>query len=345
MKNRYSELDAIRGIAALMVVLYHYTVRYSEIYTSAVKPLFNFELGLYGVQLFFIVSGFVIFLTLDKTTRARDFIISRFSRLYPPYWFAVILTFSVVTIFSLQGREVSLQTAIINLTMLQDWLRVDRVDAVYWTLAVELSFYIIMLIFFVTKQLKRIEVVSIIWLVTIIAMNFLESLGVIQIHGAIKLLLLLDYGNLFIAGIMFYKIMHQAALIHYAILLLALITEFFLHGSLAGLVALYFGVFLAFTQGYLRLLAIKPLIFLGTISYSLYLIHQNIGYVIIQALETRDVLNPVSMLLVPFVLSIAIATLMQIFVEKPSLAFIRNKWKKRSVYSTNKSRTPVTNIK
>ena len=341
MKHRYSELDAIRGIAALMVVLYHYTVRYGEIYIFPVQPLFNFELGLYGVQLFFIVSGFVIFLTLNKTTRAIDFVVSRFSRLYPPYWFAVILTFLVVSIFSLPGREVTLRTAMINLTMLQDWLRVDRVDGVYWTLAVELSFYIIMFVLFVTKQLKRIEVISTVWLLIIIGLNFLSSINVIQLHGAIKLMLLLEYGNLFIAGIMFYKIMHQQRWVHFAILLLALITEFHMHGNVAWLVALYFAIFLAFTKGFLQIFAIKPLIFLGTISYSLYLIHQNIGYVIIRVLESQGLATPITMLVVPLAISVAIATIMQRYIERPSLNLIRNNWKKYSAFSSNKKSIAV----
>jgi peptidoglycan/LPS O-acetylase OafA/YrhL len=112
MNQRYSELDAIRGVAVIMVVVYHYSVRYGY----PIEPVFSFGLGKYGVELFFIVSGFVIFLTLDKTTHALDFIVSRFSRLYPAYWIGVTLTFSVVYIYSLDGREVNFQSALINLT-------------------------------------------------------------------------------------------------------------------------------------------------------------------------------------------------------------------------------------
>ena len=52
MKQRYSELDAIRGIAVLMVALFHYSVRYGQIYGYSVEPEFSFNLGEYGVQLF-----------------------------------------------------------------------------------------------------------------------------------------------------------------------------------------------------------------------------------------------------------------------------------------------------
>ena len=157
---RYTELDALRGIAALMVVFFHYSVRYGQIYGYPVDTVFHFNIGQYGVQLFFIISGFVIFLTLDKTSFAVDFLVSRFSRLYPAYWIAITLTFLIVTIFSLPGREVSIKIAIINLTMFQKWLGVADVDGVYWTLAVELSFYFIMFLLFTTKQINRIDFIS-----------------------------------------------------------------------------------------------------------------------------------------------------------------------------------------
>jgi peptidoglycan/LPS O-acetylase OafA/YrhL len=115
MNQRYSELDTIRGIAALMVVLYHYSVRYEY----PVNPLISFDIGKYGVQLFFIVSGFVIILTLNKTAHAIDFIVFRFSRLYPAYWVAIIVTFSTAYLFTLPGREVGIDASIINLSMIQ----------------------------------------------------------------------------------------------------------------------------------------------------------------------------------------------------------------------------------
>ena len=50
MKQRYLELDAIRGIAALMVVFFHYTVRYGQIYGYSVKPFFTFVVSIKGVR-------------------------------------------------------------------------------------------------------------------------------------------------------------------------------------------------------------------------------------------------------------------------------------------------------
>jgi len=331
MKQRYYELDAIRGIAALMVVLFHYTVRYGQIYGYSVDPAFTFELGQYGVLLFFMVSGFVIFLTLDKTDYSVDFIASRFSRLYPAYWFSVIVTFLVVYHFSLPGREVSLQTALLNLTMIQKWLRVGNVDGVYWTLTVELSFYLIMYVLFITKQIKRIDAIAFIWLCIIIGSKFLEDNNIVQIHWFLKLLLLLENGNLFIAGIMFYKIMHRGSYSNYVVLLITLLAEYYLHGKTVYLVGGYFFLFFLFSKGLLVFLSVRPLVYLGTISYSLYLIHQNIGFVIIRNLESNGMMNPFSIIIIPVGVSITIAALMQAYIEKPSLSFMRNSWKKSNI--------------
>ena len=67
ISNRLQELDALRGIAALMVVLFHFTMGRQE-------ANLGFKLGTTGVDLFFIISGFVIFMSLSKVKNSKDFI-------------------------------------------------------------------------------------------------------------------------------------------------------------------------------------------------------------------------------------------------------------------------------
>ncbi len=327
MNKRLYELDSIRGIAAVMVILYHYSFRYGQLYGYEVPPPFSLPYGKYGVQLFFIVSGFVIFMTLEKAAYLSDFIVSRLSRLYPAYWVAVILTFLVVRVFSLPGREIRIKYAVLNLTMIQSWLAVPNVDGVYWTLAVELSFYALMCILFITKLLPKIELVSWLWLGVMAICSYLSANHFIQIPRVVTATYLLEYGNLFIAGIMFYRLMHQPRKSQYFVLLFALVIEYFLHKYLVILIVIYFEIFWSFIKGYLAILTAKPLVFLGSISYSLYLIHQNIGYIIIQALERFGVATSTSIILIPLAISVLIASLMYKYIEKPGMKFIRNAWK------------------
>ena len=96
--GRLVELDAIRGLAVILVVLYHYsTWQHQSAGYSVTQAAFEFWDGKVGVHLFFIVSGFVIFLTLNSTRTLYEFVVHRFARLYPAYWLGVALTFTILT--------------------------------------------------------------------------------------------------------------------------------------------------------------------------------------------------------------------------------------------------------
>jgi len=155
-RNRLIELDALRGIAALSVVVFHYTTHYAKLYGHTAPWPFDFSIGRYGVDLFFMISGYVIFLTLDKTRTPQEFIVSRFSRLYPVYWIAVLLTYSITSAFSLPRYQISLTDAVINLSMVQELATVPHVDNVYWTLHRELGFYVLIGSLFYTAARKYI---------------------------------------------------------------------------------------------------------------------------------------------------------------------------------------------
>ncbi|MFP3648673.1 acyltransferase family protein, partial [Paraburkholderia sp. SIMBA_054] len=81
---------------------------------------------------------------LTKIDSVKEFFKRRALRLYPAYIVAVIITFVAVKVYDLKGRGVSLSDAIVNLTMLQGHLLIPHVDGAYWSLTVELTFYIIM---------------------------------------------------------------------------------------------------------------------------------------------------------------------------------------------------------
>ena len=154
LSGRIGELDVMRGLAALGVVVYHFTYVYEASYNPYEATLFQFPLGHYGPHLFFMISGFVIFMTLEKTATALDFIVSRFSRLFPCYWAAVILTYFIVSRYLLMPSQlmaVSAKDAWINLTMMQEWLNSTSIDGVYWTMEAELTFYFLILLVFSLK--------------------------------------------------------------------------------------------------------------------------------------------------------------------------------------------------
>ncbi len=310
-----------------MVVLYHYSTWYvqSKGY-SVTPPLFSFEAGKFGVYLFFIISGFVIFLTLKKTNHVMDFAVSRFARLYPAYWVAVVLIFSMVYVFSLPGREVSLESALFNMTMLQGWVGVRNVDGVFWTLAMELVFYLIVATLYYLRLLDKISAVSLGWLLLIFLSRYISLNYNVEINEYLKLFMLLEYGSLFIMGIMFYKIMEEKCLSAYFVASVALSIDMYVRPESSLFVFFCFVAFLLFVYQKLFFLKLSPLIFLGSISYSLYLVHQNIGYIVIHSLEKFQLANAVTVILIPLFVSILLATLITFYIEKPSLIYIKNKW-------------------
>jgi len=186
MKNkRLIELDGLRGIACFAIVIFHYVYRYNSLYGHSFDVSDVFWIASYGVHLFFMISGFVIYWTITKSEKPSDFVWSRFSRLYPAYWLAIIVTFCMVLILGLPGREVGLTDFFVNFTMIHEYLGYRHVDGVYWTLSKELSFYFWMFVIFALKQTDKIEKWLIIW-VTIAAILTYEKTG-IEIQSNIRI--------------------------------------------------------------------------------------------------------------------------------------------------------------
>ena len=120
-KNRLAELDLLRFIAALSVLLFHYAFRgyaaddLSPINLPVLIPIFKY--GYLGVGLFFMISGFVILMSAIGKN-GREFVTSRISRLYPEFWICCTLTALVIFFFGAPHFDVSLTQFFINLTML-----------------------------------------------------------------------------------------------------------------------------------------------------------------------------------------------------------------------------------
>lgn len=326
--RRLYELDALRGIAALLVVIFHYTSRYEELFIKTEMEFpFRVSYGHYGVQLFFVISGFVIYMSLLRSKSILDFTIKRIIRLYPAYIFAVILTFSVVSLLGLEGREVTNIEAIINLTMLQGYIPgVENVDGVYWSLTIELSFYIIMGFLFISRILNKIEVVSIIWLISAITLNIIDFDGIISI--VTDKIILIDYVHLFIAGMMFYHLRESNRLKYHFLILISLLYDFTFNGIESGIVlTLIFSIFYLLIFNKLIFLKSKALVFIGTISYSLYLVHQNIGYIIIRELEKLGYTDGI-FIIIPIIMSVILASFITFYIEKPIQKFLKISTKK-----------------
>ena len=327
---RVGELDALRGLAALGVVVFHYTTFYQQ-EQGHLQPLgFGFPAGNYGVHLFFLISGFVIFMTLERTRTAMDFVVSRFSRLFPAYWAAIAITAAVVYAIGMPKQQIAITDLWVNVTMLQEVLGFEHLDGSYWTLEVELFFYAQMLFWFVLGQLKRIHWIIGAWLAMAVLYSQTEQHHV-HFSYVLRELLILRHVPFFALGILFYRIHSRSGGLWPNLALIAL--------SLAAIslskppVYLLVGaaccaIFALFTSGRLRWLRAAPFVFLGGISYSLYLLHQAIGFALIHRLEAAGV-SSLAAVAVVMVAVLGLATTLTYAVERPAMRRLRDGWRRR----------------
>ena len=205
--GRLKELDTLRGVAALSVCLFH------KRFSPNIR-LFNtnvIKYGVTGVDLFFIISGFVIFMSLTKIKSAQEFWIARFFRLYPSYWVSISIALLTFYIFKVPHISYSPKSLFGNLLMLQPVFRSQYLVDAYWTLYVELCFYITICLIWYFKKMNKIENVILIGLVLMAVFNGLYLLNIIPSYARFFIIVrglfpLLSHFNMFAGGIVFYRI-------------------------------------------------------------------------------------------------------------------------------------------
>lgn len=343
IKKRFSELDALRGIASLMVVIFHYTFDRGE-------GTFCLSIGCVAVDLFFIISGFVILLTIEKITNWREFLLNRFSRLYPAYWVCVSITALVMVLAYnygfLANTDVNLITVYLtNLTMVQAYFNISNIDGSYWTLIVELLFYIYILFFILFNKKHLIEIVGVFFLIlSFLNRYFIDDLlaneNIFQITNKIPLLI---YFPLFYSGILFYNMKFiKKTTLRWLLLIVSYTIQLFIFNRLYNdssalsfelylctLTTIYL-LFILFIYNKLSFIVNKITLWLGSISYVLYLIHQFIGVnVIIPFLTNHLKLNIWLAIPMTMVIIMAISYIIMKYIEKPCLVFIRKKYNQK----------------
>lgn len=293
---RIHQLDLFRFVAAIAVVCFHYFhmgpfFGFYPTPSNAVERIARY--GYLGVQMFFIISGFVIAMSANGKT-AREFLKGRAVRLLPLFWVACLMTFAVLRLSGPASLQVSVASLAASLFMLPAFShKVRYVDGVYWTLAFEWLFYVGMAI---TLRLglyaKHLPKVLFAWLAISAA-----ALGTGSESWLLRLVSVAEYSPYFVAGVCFYRLYTQRAefgdVFNLAVsFMLAVkwsqkhVTEFQaiypLNASIVvTLVCLLFGVFFLFSTGRLETLNRKVFAPMGALTYALYLTHQNIGYTVL----------------------------------------------------------------
>jgi peptidoglycan/LPS O-acetylase OafA/YrhL len=154
--RRLAWLDALRGIAVLSVVYEHFGARVLPWVHAAVFSVF--DPGLYGVLVFFLISGYIMPASLERRGSVRTFWISRLFRLFPLFAcvIAITLLLHVFGLTGLQGTNHNVAAAVLShLFMLNDLLGGTNLIVVTWTLSYEMVFYLLMTALFTTGLHRR----------------------------------------------------------------------------------------------------------------------------------------------------------------------------------------------
>jgi peptidoglycan/LPS O-acetylase OafA/YrhL len=153
-KPRFLFVDGLRGIAALAVVLFHFRGAINETASEWASPIIELLLsyGYLGVDIFFVISGFVISYSIRNARHTPGFLfrfgVRRSIRLDPPYWVTIILELFAIKLglmlFPALGTPFpSVEMIMAHFVYAQDLLGYGGIISIFWTLCYEIQFYIV----------------------------------------------------------------------------------------------------------------------------------------------------------------------------------------------------------
>jgi peptidoglycan/LPS O-acetylase OafA/YrhL len=279
-------------------------------------------------------------MTLDRCKTVTDFAVLRFSRLYPTHW--ATLTLATAAGILLLGHGFWPGGFVVNATLLQDFVGFPRFDNVYWSLTAEIAFYVIAGSLFALGLHRHTLLFVVVWLVSAILWVLVFQQTEIEHRHWLALLFALDFSPYFGMGIVFFDATkHGWSAGRAGVVALAIATEFLIAGSVGLCVATIVAIlFVLAIRGNLRFLVSKVTLWLGAISYALYLVHRNLGYASLDWLHKHHV-GPAVAVPLTILGALAIASLATYGVEKPAMRHIRT-WYYQ--WMTRRNRSGVTDL-
>lgn len=333
--GRMDFLDALRGIAACSVLLEHVGERTSP---SLLYFFSNyFQMGQFGVTLFFLTSGFIIPVSLERLNSLRSFWLRRIFRLYPLYLLTMVLAIvlaarGIYTMMPGSMHSRPMFTVITNLAMLQEFLGAGNIEPLYWTLNFEMAFYIMVSLLFRLKLLKYSVLLASLWmLVATVAGFVLPRL----LHAEADNGLFFDFGTMFV-GTLIYRLYTASVSIRQvgAVVGLALVAilvinysyfwgaaqpEFLGTRTFLPMLTAWTLAYVLFLLGFSLRTRKTPMFlkYLGRISYSVYLLQALIIDIVPDF--SKGLYTGVSWI----VITLACATFTYRYVEKPCIELAR----------------------
>lgn len=303
--KKYGYIDALRGIAILLVIFVHAAQHFPE---PSGQPTFLSTKGQYGVQLFFITSALTLFLSfgqrlvIDQNNTVKFFLIRRFFRIAPAYYLAIIF-YSVMLVckpVETYPNHIDMSSVVMSVFFVNGFFpsAINYIPPGGWSVAIEMIFYfLIPFLFYRIRSLKA----SFFWFLgTVILSVIINGIAGYIIRNYTSL----DYSHekiwylyfwlpnqlpVFMLGIFLYHLLKKKfvigkgmAYLLVAIAITTMISSFYLIPSYKLeeflpehlVVAILFVVIIfAMSQAHLELLENRLTRFLGKLSFSMYVWH------------------------------------------------------------------------
>jgi peptidoglycan/LPS O-acetylase OafA/YrhL len=337
--SRVPALDLLRLAAVGAVILYHYgfwgpaSHGVPQVAIPALAPVAQY--GFLGVPVFFAISGFVIAYSAEGRTPI-GFAIARFSRIYPTFVLCMTLTFVATVLFGAGHFEVTPTQWLANLLVAAPLLDQPYVDTSYWSLVIEIVFYAWVAVLMALGLFpRRIDAIIVIWL----AITFANELTIDT--PIFEKLFMADDSGFFAVGLLIYQNYRgRRGARFWALSALALGTAVFqavhklerldVHtgGSfdpriVAAICVVSLGIVFLATRIKRVPLPAGIVLAAGGITYPLYLLHMQFGYVIFTALALERHVGAVTCAIVfgTFVL----AYILWRFAETPTHRWLKGR--------------------
>lgn len=291
--------------------------------------------GWLGVEVFFVISGFAICISCWGRTLG-DFFRSRVTRLYPAFWAAVLITSLAASLTPAAGRASTFRETLVNLTMLHEPAGVRAVDGVYWTLWVEMRFYLLIAaVIWFGLTFRRVTAFAFAWtilsvfattagsdLLYAIAMPkfapyFLVGIGLYLIHRfghQLTTWLLIGANGVLGFHHAVERMEHQAAdVVHQD-----------LHSwVVAGILLVGSGIVLATASGWLDWVRWGWVTWAGALTYPVYLLHDRLGLGLIHWLYVEHEVSAYAVVPLTLLATLSLAWLVHRFVERPLARWLK----------------------
>lgn len=311
---RNESIEGFRGLMMIWIVLFHYTTRYRQLFS--VDSPFSFENGgEIGVAIFFIISGFFLSKSLLNPNRGGTlrFIVNKYWRLYPAYAISVVVIFAIINIVGLPIRQVGWSDFIVNMLFIYH-PGFDYVDGAHWFIADLIKIQILLSLLFFIERKKRKTIIYVVTFVSIILLTIDRSYNNEILHKLCVFASVNSFLNIMCGIIMSMAYKKTEYCLAFFIVLFQSLSF-----CSPLLFILYVLIFIVLTEKNKysdfivksRVFNNKLIIKIGILSFYWYLIHQNIGYVIIHTCD-----NYIIGLFSAVILTISTSYILKFIVDK-----------------------------